>query len=89
MAHMQISTETSSTWLLQAKDFLVEARRLKPGPARNDLRQVAKILREIAKVEGLSAGENLSGFDFSTVFGHIDHEGDGAAGRAPRHGVLP
>ena len=42
MAHMQISTETSSTWLLQAKDFLVEARRLKPGPARNDLRQVAK-----------------------------------------------
>jgi hypothetical protein len=25
----------------------------------------------------------------STVFGHIDHEGDGAAGRAPRHGVLP
>ena len=47
MAHMQISTETS-TWLLQAKDFLVEARRLKPGPARNELRQVAKELRELA-----------------------------------------
>lgn len=30
MAHMQISPETS-TWLLQAKDFLVEARRLKPA----------------------------------------------------------
>jgi hypothetical protein len=58
MAHLQISTETSSTWLLQAKDFLVEARRLKPGPARNDLRQVAKILREIAKLEAQSAGEN-------------------------------
>ena len=50
MAHMQISTETS-TCLLQAKDFLVEARRLKPGPARNELREVAKVLREIAKVD--------------------------------------
>jgi hypothetical protein len=66
MAHMQISTETS-TWLLQAKDFLVEARRLKPGPARNNLRQVAKILREIAKVEGLSAGENLIGAKGSAI----------------------
>src|SRR6266550_3207644 len=68
MAHMQISTETS-TWLLQAKDFLVEARRLKPGPARNELRQVAKVLRELGKLEGAtgirtglwSAGENLIG----------------------------
>ena len=51
MAHMQISTETS-TWLLQAKDFLYEARRLKPGPERNDLRQTAKVLREIARLEG-------------------------------------
>jgi hypothetical protein len=50
MAHMQISTETP-TWLLQAKDFLVEARRLKPGPARNELRQVAKVLRELANLE--------------------------------------
>jgi len=50
MAHMQISTETS-TWLLQAKDFLDEARRLRLGPARNELRQVAKVLRELAKLE--------------------------------------
>ena len=50
MAHMQISTETS-IWLLQAKDFLVEARRLKPGPARNGLRRVAKVLRELGKLE--------------------------------------
>jgi hypothetical protein len=53
MAHMQISTETSA-WLLQAKDFLVEARRLKPGPARNELREVAKVLREIARDEAQS-----------------------------------
>jgi hypothetical protein len=50
MARTQISTETS-TWLLQAKDFLYEARRLKPGPERNDLRQTAKVLREIARLE--------------------------------------
>jgi len=53
MAHMQISTETS-TWLLQAKEFLDDARRLKPGPARNELRQVAKELRELAKLEAQS-----------------------------------
>ncbi len=51
--HMNISTETS-TWLLQAKDFLYEARRLKPGPERNELRQTAKILRELAKLEAVS-----------------------------------
>jgi hypothetical protein len=56
MAHMQISTETSA-WLLQAKDFLVEARRLKPGPARNELREVAKVLREIAQVEAQSVSD--------------------------------
>jgi hypothetical protein len=50
MAHMQISTEASS-WLLQARDFLVEARRLKPGPARNELRQTAKVLRQLAERE--------------------------------------
>ena len=50
MAHLQISTETSS-WLLQARDFLVEARRLKPGPARNELRQTAKVLRQLAERE--------------------------------------
>ena len=53
MAHTQISTETS-IWLLQAKDFLVEARRLKPGTARNELREVAKVLRELAKLEAQS-----------------------------------
>lgn len=50
MARMEISPETL-TWLLQAKDFLEEARRLKPGPARNELRQTAKVLREIARLE--------------------------------------
>ncbi|WP_076858595.1 hypothetical protein [Bradyrhizobium mercantei] len=54
MAHAQISTETSA-WLLQAKDFLDEARRLKPGPERNELRETAKVLREIAKFETASA----------------------------------
>ena len=53
MARMQIPTETS-TWLLQAKDFLYEARRLKPGPESNDLRQTAKVLREIARLEAAS-----------------------------------
>jgi hypothetical protein len=60
MARMQISTETS-TWLLQAKDFLYEARRLKPGPERNDLRQTAKVLREIARLE---ASESALGRDW-------------------------
>ena len=59
MAQMQISTETP-TWLLQAKDFLVEALRLKPGPARNELRQVAKVLRELAKLEA----QPVSALDF-------------------------
>ncbi|WP_338821726.1 hypothetical protein [Bradyrhizobium septentrionale] len=54
MARMQIATE-ASTWLVQAKDFLNEARRLKPGPERNELRQTAKVLREIAKLETASA----------------------------------
>lgn len=53
MARMQISSETS-TWLLQAKDILDEARRLKPGPERKELRQTAKVLREIAKLEAAS-----------------------------------
>ncbi|NOJ46221.1 hypothetical protein [Bradyrhizobium archetypum] len=55
---MQISNETSaetSTWLLQAKDILDEARRLKPGPERKELRETAKVLREIAKLEARSA----------------------------------
>jgi hypothetical protein len=53
MARMQISSETS-TWLLQAKDFLDEARRQKPGPKRNELRETAKVLRELAKLEAAS-----------------------------------
>jgi hypothetical protein len=56
MAHIRVSTETS-VWLLQAKDFLLEARRLKPGPARNELREVAKVLREIAQVEARSVAD--------------------------------
>jgi hypothetical protein len=59
MARVEISTETS-TWLLQAKDFLEEARRLKPGPARNELRQTAKVLRELAKLEAKSASAEVS-----------------------------
>jgi hypothetical protein len=59
MARLEISTETS-TWLLQAKDFLDEARRLKPGPARNELRQTAKVLRELAKLEAKSASAEVS-----------------------------
>ena len=58
MAHIQVSAETSAL-LLQAKDFLVEARRLKPGRARNELREVAKVLREIAKDEA----QSISDFD--------------------------
>jgi hypothetical protein len=54
MARMQIPNETSA-WLLQARDFLYEARRLKPGPERNDLRETAKVLREIARLEAAPA----------------------------------
>jgi hypothetical protein len=49
MAPTQTSNEEPSTWLLQAKDILDEARRLKPGPERTELRQTAKVLREIAR----------------------------------------
>jgi len=55
MARMQMLAEPPSL-LLQAKDFLVEARRLRPGPARNELRQTAKVLRELAKLEAASPG---------------------------------
>jgi hypothetical protein len=53
MARAQ-AADQPSTWLLQAKDFLDRARRLKPGPARNELREVAKVLRELAKLEAQS-----------------------------------
>jgi hypothetical protein len=59
MGHMQIPTEPP-TLLHQARDFLVEARRLKPGPARNKLRETAKVLRELAKLEAASDGGNES-----------------------------
>lgn len=55
MSRMQISAEPPFL-LLQARDFLVEARRLKPGPARNELRETAKVLRELAKLEQASGG---------------------------------
>jgi hypothetical protein len=53
MADTRISTD-SSAWLLQAKDFLHQARRLKPGARRNELREVAKVLHELAKLEARS-----------------------------------
>ncbi|WP_065754202.1 hypothetical protein [Bradyrhizobium paxllaeri] len=53
MPRTEISNE-ASTWLLQAKEILDEARRLKPGPERKELRQTAKVLREIAKREAAS-----------------------------------
>jgi hypothetical protein len=61
VARMQIPIETSS-WLMQAKDFLYEARRLKPGPERNELRQTAKILRELARLEAVT--ESAPGRDW-------------------------
>lgn len=59
MARTRDYIETS-IWLMQAKDFLDEARRLKPGPARNELREVAKVLRELARLEVQSqSGQDL------------------------------
>ena len=59
MARVQ-TADQPSTWLLQAKEFLDEARRLKPGPARNELREVAKELRELAKLEAQSqSGQHI------------------------------
>jgi nitrate reductase assembly molybdenum cofactor insertion protein NarJ len=53
MAHTHVSAEVSSL-LLQAKAFLHDARRMRPGPARDELREVAKVLREMAKLEAQS-----------------------------------
>lgn len=59
MARTRDYIETS-IWLMQAKDFLDEARRLKPGPACNELREVAKVLRELARLEVQSqSGQDL------------------------------
>ena len=46
--------DETSTWLLQARDILGEARRLKPGPERRELLETAKVLREIARLEATS-----------------------------------
>ncbi|WP_024512310.1 hypothetical protein [Bradyrhizobium sp. ARR65] len=54
MAQMQRLSEASPL-LLQAMDFLREARRLKPGPERNELREVARELRDLARSEAQSA----------------------------------
>lgn len=53
MARAQ-TTNARSVFLMQAREFLDEARRLKPGPARNELREVAAVLRELAKIEAQS-----------------------------------
>lgn len=53
MQSLQNPDETS-TWLLQARDILGEARRLKPGPERRELLETAKVLREIARLEATS-----------------------------------
>jgi hypothetical protein len=53
MSRMQVSTETSA-WLLEAQDLLDEARRLRSGRAGNELRQVAKVMRELAKLDAQS-----------------------------------
>ena len=55
MGHLQFPTEPP-TLLHQARDFLVEARRLKPGPERNEMRETAKVLRELAKLEASNGG---------------------------------
>jgi hypothetical protein len=59
MARVQISTKTS-IWLTQAREFLNDARRLKPGPARNELRETAKVLRELAKLDAESGSSTAS-----------------------------
>ena len=56
MTHMQ-GYETS-TWLMQAREFLVEARRLKPGAERNELREIAAVLRELARLEAAADSES-------------------------------
>lgn len=54
MPRIQDPYETTSTWLLQAREILGEARRLKPGPERRELRETARVLREIARLEAAS-----------------------------------
>ncbi|MBR0714007.1 hypothetical protein [Bradyrhizobium liaoningense] len=59
MARLQTSTE-ESTFLMQAREFLNEARRLKPGPARNELRETAKVLHELARLDAASMSGTAS-----------------------------
>lgn len=61
MARLQTSTE-GSTWLMQAREFLNDARRLKPGPARNELRETAKVLRELARLDAESESGSVPRF---------------------------
>jgi len=61
MTHMQMFE--TSTWLMQAREFLVEARRLKPGPERNELREVAAVLRELARLEANADSESAPNRD--------------------------
>jgi hypothetical protein len=61
MTHMQIFE--TSTWLMQAREFLVEARRLKPGPERNELREVAAVLRELARLEASADSKSEPNLD--------------------------
>ncbi|MBR1223227.1 hypothetical protein JQ557_34875 [Bradyrhizobium sp. U87765 SZCCT0131] len=49
-------TERSS-FLLRATEALRQARLLKPGPERNELRQVARLLRELARLDGAVGSE--------------------------------
>ena len=56
----QAQDNQASSWLLPAKAFLDDARRLRPGPARDELREVARALREIARLE--TRLETQSGF---------------------------
>ncbi len=47
MSRSQISSQTSD-WLLRADKLLAEARRLRPGRRRSEMREVAKAMRELA-----------------------------------------
>lgn len=43
--------------LLRAVEALRRARRMKPGPERNELRQVAKTLRALARLDDAAAAD--------------------------------
>jgi hypothetical protein len=62
-AMTQMQSFETSTWLMQAREFLVEARRLKPGPERNELREVAAVLRELARLEAAAESKSEPDLD--------------------------